>query len=166
MGHASLSAPNRRKLPELKKMKKVLKQALPLLLVFTVVAANAYLQQLWAIDSTGTVVAEGVVVYWDAAGTENVTEIDWGRLVPGENKTVLVYVKNVGNEASNITLWTADWSSPEADMYLQLEWNYTGAVIDVFEIIPVELILVVHPDIEDVHDFNFQIGISIESIYW
>lgn len=137
-----------------------------LLLLATAYGTYAYIQSLWAISTTGTIVVEGVEVYWDAEGLQNATEIEWGRLSPGENETVLLYIKNVGNEPSNITLWTSNWSSLEADTYLSVTWNYTGAVIDVMQMIPVEITLHVHPEIVGVHDFSFDVGISIASINW
>ena len=126
-------------------------------------AAYSYTATLRGIKTTGTVVIEGLEIYWDTELTQNVTEVDWGRLRPGENVTVVFYVVNVGNEPGNITLWTSNWSDPKADMYLSLTWNHTGREILVQEVLPVALMLSVDPDIADVHDFSFDIGISISS---
>ena len=126
--------------------------------------AVAYRQVVWPISVSGVIVVESLGVYWDPEATENVTSIDWGRLRPRENKTVLVYVRNEGNEASSLTLWTSDWSSPEADTYLTLTWNYTGVPLEADQVIPVELELHVDPEIQGVHDFSFNIGIGIATV--
>ena len=123
--------------------------------------AIAYRQVVWPISVSGVVVVESLGVYWDPEATENVTEIAWGRLRPAENRTVLVYVRNEGNEASVLTLWTSDWSSPEADTYLTLTWNYTDVPLEADQVIPAELELHVDPEIQAVHDFSFNIGIGI-----
>jgi len=119
---------------------------------------------VWPVAASGVIVVESLGVYWDAEATENVTSIEWGRLRPGENMTVIVYVRNEGNEASELTLWTSDWSSPKADVYLILTWNYTGVPLEVDQVIPAELELHVDPEIHDVHDFSFNIGIGIATV--
>ena len=44
--------------------------------------------------------AEGSVgVYWDPAVTNSCRSIYWGQLSPGSRKTVVVYLKNEGNES-------------------------------------------------------------------
>jgi len=117
------------------------------------------------IPSGGTIVKEGVEVYWDAGGTQIVTAIDWGRPAPGDSVLVQIYIQNIGNEPSNLTLWTSDWVPVEAQTFLLLTWDYTGQDLAVMEIIPVTLTLEVDPDIQDIHDFSFDIGIGIQSIY-
>lgn len=137
---------------------------LTLLVVLEGGVAMAYRQVVWPISVSGVIVIESLGVYWDPMATENVTAIEWGRLRPAENKTVLVYIRNEGSESSNLTLWTSDWSSLEADVYLSLSWNYTGAPVGPGTIVPVELEIHVDPDIEGVVDFSFNIGIGIATV--
>ena len=55
-------------------------------------AVSGLLSTSRTLPSTGTIMAINVEVYWDIAGTQNVTSIDWGVPAPGEvvNKTVYV----------------------------------------------------------------------------
>lgn len=117
------------------------------------------------IPTGGTIVKEDVEVYWDPDGVQIVEAIDWGRPRPGDSVPIQVYIKNLGNEPSNLTLWTSDWLPAEAQQFLLVSWDYTGQVLVVLEIIPVIITLDVDPDVQDIHDFSFNVGIGIASIY-
>jgi len=143
-----------------KRTKKLTLLAITLLLFdISIIAYGASL--LWDAPTHGRIIAEGVEVWEDREGTIPALRIDWGDAGPGDNVTRVLYVQNVGNYPSNITLWTTNWCCPEADQYLSLTWNYTGALIPVMGIIPVELKLMVHPDIAGVTTFSFDVGITI-----
>ncbi len=117
------------------------------------------------IPTGGTIVKEDVEVYWDPDGVQIVEAIDWGRPRPGDSVPIQVYIQNLGNEPSNLTLWISDWLPAEAQQFLLVSWDYTGQVLEVLEIIPVIITLDVDPGIHDIHDFSFDIGIGIASIH-
>lgn len=110
--------------------------------------------------SRGRIKKVGVEVYWDASGTDTIIQVDWGMLEPGQASKVLIYIKNTGNSPITLVLYTSDWLPEETGTYITLGWNYTSAVLDKKEIIPVELTLTVSPDILDIDVFDFIITIE------
>lgn len=137
------------------------------MILCSILAAPAFSRNLVVnpIPTGGTIVKEDVEVYWDPDGLQIVEAIDWGRPRPGDSVPIQVYIKNLGNEPSNLTLWTSDWQPAEAQQFLLVSWDYTGQVLAVLEIIPVIITLDVDPDVQDIHDFSVDIGIGIASIY-
>ena len=136
-------------------------------LIFLLFISASYVvgrrQTARAISSSGIVVDEDLEVYGDKNLTQVVDHIEWEPLRPGDNGTIIIWVQNIGNLNSTIFLYTGNYSSPEAQMYLQLEWNYTaGQVLQPQEAIQIQFDLVVHPDIQGVGVFHFDIVISIE----
>jgi len=110
--------------------------------------------------SRGRIKKIGVEVYWDASGTDTIIQVDWGMLEPGQASTVLIYIKNTGNSPIALVLYTSNWLPEETGTYITLGWNYTGAVLDKNEIIPVELNLTVSPGIWGIDVFDFIITIE------
>lgn len=136
-------------------------------LIFLLFVSTAYVigrnQVARAISTSGMIVDEDLDVFWDQNLTQVVDQVEWGVLTPGENGSIIVWVQNIGNVNSTLYLYTGNYSSPETQMYLRLEWNYTeGQVLQPQEAIQLQLDLVVHPDIQGVGVFHFDIVISIE----
>ncbi|MGD6850770.1 MAG: hypothetical protein ACQCN6_01770 [Candidatus Bathyarchaeia archaeon] len=99
------------------------------------------------ISSHGTVVSTsyGLGVYTDAACTDPLTEIDWGKVSNGAVATTPVfYVKNTGQN-TNLTLGfnVTDWNPTGAANYFTLTWNYTGAVLQPGEVLAVQMQLTI-----------------------
>ena len=67
-------------------------------------AVSGLLSTTRTLQSTGTIMAINVEVYWDIGGTQNVTSIDWGIPAPGDVVLKTVYVKNAENKSINISL--------------------------------------------------------------
>ena len=138
--------------------------AFALILAIVIIPVGAQ-QPLTEIPSVGRIVIEDMELWEDEGKTiPYIGPLDWGELRPGENGTEILYVENVGNVNSTLNLWSGNWSSPEAEQYLMLTWDFSGEHLVVGEIRLVTLILVVHPDIEIVKDFHFDIGLSIQNI--
>lgn len=136
-------------------------------LIFLLFISASYVvgrrQTARAISSSGIVVDEDLEIYGDKNLTQVIDDIDWGPLRPGENESIIIWVQNIGNLNSTIFLYTGNYSSTEAQMYLQLEWNYTaGQVLQPMEAIPIHLNLVVSQNITGIDVFHFDIVISIE----
>ncbi|MEM1564341.1 MAG: hypothetical protein QW161_06700 [Candidatus Bathyarchaeia archaeon] len=107
-------------------------------------------------------VAEALIeCYWDEACTRPVTSIDWGTLYPGQTKNVLIYVLNAGGAPISLTLSTANWNPPEAELYLTLSWDYDGRLIYPRQVLPITLSLTVSLNVPTtITDFSFDIIIS------
>lgn len=106
-------------------------------------------------------VKSNINVYWDIACTNKTEEVDWGELVPGQTKSITIYVVNNKNSSMTLTLGTEKWSPSQAEGYIHLTWDYIGTTILPYEVQQTQLILTVNNDIhQDVTDFNFHILIT------
>jgi len=103
----------------------------------------------------------GVEVYWDSDLTQPVAEIQWGKLEPNENKTVRIYVKSIANVPSTLNMTTENWQPPETSTYITLSWNYNGIILNPNDVLPIDLTLMVSPEITGIATFSFDIIISI-----
>jgi len=112
--------------------------------------------------STGSVkTPPQIEAYWNLECTEPCTVIDWGNMTQGTNKTVLVYLKNVGGDQAVLNMTTSNWQPPQAETQLTLSWNYTGQPLQPTEVLPVEFTLAVASD-TTITTFSFDIVIGIE----
>lgn len=119
--------------------------------------ASSPLQTSSKISSGGAVKAIGVMAYSDADCTSKLVSIDWGVLEPGGNKSVTCFLRNEGNYAITVSLFTENWSPSNASEYITLGWDYGGQSISPSEILKVILSLSVSASIHDITDFTFDI---------
>ena len=97
----------------------------------------------------------GTGIYWDQACTNRTLSLDWGLIEAGSNNTLTVYVKNEGNSAVSLWLGTSNWTPSASLGYMSLNWNYSGQVLSVDQVIPLELTLTVSPTISGITGFSF-----------
>lgn len=127
--------------------------------VITLVAVVLYSQI--RVHNVGKIKGIGVRIYWNAECTDEVTEINWGELRPGEMAGVNLYVKNVKNTNATLSYETEAWNPQDAGQYLTFDWNYTdGTVLEPGQVILVQFTLSVDPTIEGVEEFSFDIVIT------
>jgi hypothetical protein len=122
-------------------------------------------QQQIVFRNTAIVKSIDVGAYWDELCFNSIGAndgIDWGAIGPGENSTVVVYLRNEGNWRFTLSVRAANWSSPEAERYITFTTDYSGELIAVDGVIPVELALFISPDIRDVASFSFDIVIEAD----
>jgi hypothetical protein len=111
----------------------------------------------------GSVEGLGVGIYWDQACTNKTLSLDWGPIEPGSNKTLTVYIKNEGNSAVSLWLSTSKWTPSASLGYMSLNWNYSGQVLRVGQVVPLEITLTVYPNINGITVFSFDIIITTTS---
>ena len=111
------------------------------------------------LSSTGTIETIGVGVYTDIQCSSPLTSIAWGTLEPGENQTVICYIKNEGDLPSTLSMYTSNWNPSSAENYLTLSWNYNGGYINPDNSVQVTFTLSVDESIEGVTSFAFDITI-------
>ena len=73
------------------------------------------------VSSIGAIKAVGIDV--------SQSEINWGLIGRGENKTYVVTVSNVNNTAVQLSLRVENWSPLVAADYLSLGWNCSDVVL-------------------------------------
>jgi len=97
----------------------------------------------------------GVGVYWDQACTNRTISLNLGTINAGSNSTLTVYIKNEGNSPASLSLGTTQWTPPASSDYISLNWNYSGQLLNVDQVIPLKLILTVAPTIIEITNFSF-----------
>lgn len=111
------------------------------------------------IPSSASLKVVGVGIYKDVNFTVSVTEIYWGVVEPGEDKSFSAYIKNESNVPITLTIWTEDWSPATASSFISLSWDYNGSKIPVDGSIPVTFVLNVDPATSGIESFSFTIVI-------
>jgi len=112
-----------------------------------------------AISNAGAVKAIGVGVYWNSDGTNIVNAINWGTLEPGSSTNRTCYIKNEGNSASDLSMYTENWNPSNAADYISLSWDYGGQLVNPDELITVIFTLSISDSVEGITSFSFDIVI-------
>jgi hypothetical protein len=123
----------------------------------TAVNVRSLFQASSTISSVGTFKAIGIGVYWDESLTNRATEIDWGFLTPGDQKSFTVYVRNEGNLPLTLHLSTSNWNPSPASSYLTLTWSQFDQTIKAATTVPVTLTLAVSESVTGISSFSFDI---------
>jgi hypothetical protein len=130
------------------------------LLGFTVAAVGGVLVATQTIVNAAQMATVDIGVYWDVTCTQKVDMIDWGTLIPGQNKTVTVYVKNTGGAPVTGSFNTSDWVPPLAADYISLTWNFGDQPLDPGRARKTDFTLTVSRNIHDVTTFYFTITVT------
>jgi len=105
----------------------------------------------------------GAEIHWDQGCTHRTLSFDWGSIEPGSNKTFAVYIRNEGDSAVCLSMATSNWAPSAAYSYMTLNWNYSGQILSVGKVIPLELILAVSPSVTGITHFSFDLTIATTS---
>jgi hypothetical protein len=123
-----------------------------LILAFTRVMFYSY-------ESSRTMGSRGQILTGDYLSVDK-SSIDWGVLIPAENKTQEILITNNAPVAQKLSLTTAVWDPANASDYISLTWNYSGSSVAAKASIPVALEIHVDPLIFGISNFTFNIIIS------
>jgi hypothetical protein len=110
-------------------------------------------------------VAQNLGVYWDMNCTQSAFSIDWGVLSPGELRTVVVYVKNEGNESIVLSLTPQDWIPGNASRYLSFTWDSEDKMLEVGQVARVAQTLAVDRLIIGISSFSFNILVEARAYF-
>jgi hypothetical protein len=99
-------------------------------------------------------------VYWDAAGTKSVSSISWGNVSVGSEKDVIIYVKNLGTNASSLSMNMSALNPSSAYLKIYLCWDYREQQLVSGGILKVTLRLFISPYVSGIKDFSFNINIG------
>jgi hypothetical protein len=102
-------------------------------------------------------------IYWDQGCANRTLTLDWGSIEPGLNKTLTVYVRNEGDSATCLSLATSNWIPSAALSFMTLNWNYSGQILSVDQVLPLELTLAVSPTISGITHFSLDTTITATS---
>jgi hypothetical protein len=128
--------------------------------IATAITVFGLLSNSRSIQSSGTVRAVNIGVYWDSGCTNATSTIGWGMLSPGESKNVTVYLRNEGNVALRSNLTVQNWVPTGSSSYMGLVWNRENQTVAVGSVVTAVLTLSVSPSITGITDFSFDITIT------
>ena len=113
------------------------------------------------LSSTGSIQIQttaDIGIYSDYGCTTPLTSLSWGTLEPGESQAIVCYIKNEGDTALTLSMYTSGWNPTEATDYLTLSWNY-GSPISPHTSVQVTFTLSVDESIEGITTFSFDVNI-------
>jgi hypothetical protein len=101
-------------------------------------------------------------VYWDQACTKPVSAISWGNVSAGwgSERDVVVFVKNLGSNATVLSMNMSALNPSSAYLKMYLCWNYDGQKVGSGSVVDVTLRLFVTPLISGVSTFSFNVNIA------
>jgi len=116
-----------------------------LLIFFGVALAYSYYSTVH-IEHKGRIICVNVIAYRDENCTEIATELDWGGIWRGENKSVLLWIKNTGNWPGDLTLNTTNWNPEGIEQYIDVTYELDKTRLEPGETTPLLITLAVHED--------------------
>jgi len=128
--------------------------------IAAVITVSGLLSNSRTLQSSGTVKAVNIGVYWDSGCTNATSTIGWGMLSPGESKNVTVYLRNEGNVALRSNMTVQNWVPTGSSSYIGLVWNRENQTVAVGSVVTAVLTLSVSPSITGITDFSFDIVIT------
>lgn len=131
-----------------------------LAVLLSIAAAYGVLQVQVRIPATGNVKAIGLEVFSDQACTNALSNIDWGFVSPGENKTFTCYLKSLSNVNSSFALAVGNWVPTSANNSISLSWNRESYSAVPGEIVLAVLMLQVSSSIQGVSGFSFDVIVT------
>lgn len=125
----------------------------------------AVVQYQASIQNVGTISTYGLSVYQEPELINEVTEINWGILDPGETKTTTVYLLSTSNNDVTLSMYTSSWEPPSARDFLIAGWSVQeGTELAPGASIPVTFTIESLPDITGITDFSYDIVINAFSV--
>jgi hypothetical protein len=94
-------------------------------------------------------------VYWDAGCSRPVESIDWGTLVPGEQKRISMYVRNEGSDACLLSLQVVDWQGDNGSNCVSFSCEEPQIMVGATALIGPSLL--VFPNASAVSSFSFNL---------
>jgi len=126
-----------------------------ILIIVALVAITGNFGSINNLASADSVEGIGVGIYWNQACTNVTHSLNWERMNAGSANNLTVYIRNEANSAVKLSLGTTNWTPSTSSDYISLNWNYSGQVLSIGQLIPLELTLTVSPTINEITDFSF-----------
>ena len=113
------------------------------------------------VPTTGVLLSVNIGAYSDSACTKNMTSVNWGGVYPGDNKTAVMYIKNLGTANSTLVIQATNWNPAIASSYFTLSSTYSGQTLTAGQVLPITFTLRVASKVSDpITNFSFNIAIS------
>ena len=137
-----------------------------ILIIITLGAISSTVLALLAsktIHSTGTIKAVRVGVYKESSCGTPVSSLEWNDMVPGENRTITIYVRNEGTVEVLLRARAENWNPGTASTYIKFSWNRDNYKISAGSVVQATLTLFVSENVSGFQSFSFDIVITGET---
>lgn len=108
------------------------------------------------VSAASTVMPWGV--YWDATCSRPVTSVDWGQLTVGETKTIMMYVRNEGNEKCILSIAVANWQAGNKSNVATFSCG--GPEILPSQTVQINPSLTIFPNASGITSFSFDVAFA------
>jgi hypothetical protein len=122
--------------------------------------AYSFSPNMFPINAHERIESIGVDIFADASLNQTLSEISWGTMRPGENRTATAWVKNTGQGTIYLIMWVQDWNPEAAQDWISLTWDYDSSIINEGSAVQVTFALSVDPGISNVTDFGHTIVVA------
>lgn len=129
------------------------------------IAANSFYMRRFVPNASAVASAGSIGVYWDKSCSQKVSMINWGNLTAGQNKNVVVYVRNEGNESTILVETATSWNPTGAWQYLFFSWYCQNEKLKPGTVADVTQKLSVAPSIQGISQFSFAITVEARQYY-
>lgn len=138
------------------------KRVVVLCILSSLVMSVAYGFQsgFWIVQNSGLIHTIGVSVFEDEALSRPCTSIVWPTLMPGENGSYILWVRNDGNFPVVLHMNSSGWIPPQASLYLSLSWDRENEILADYGVVNATLILQVSPEIQGITNYAFNLTVS------
>lgn len=92
-----------------------------------------------SVKSTGTIKTIGVEAFYDRNCENKMNEIDWGLLWPGRVNNFTLYIRNISNVKTILSIFMSNITPNVISEYIDITWNYNQEPLNSGEVIQVNL---------------------------
>ena len=109
----------------------------------------------------GTIRTVCLKAFMDPDLTVEATTIDWGLMNPGDNSSVMLYLKSTSTVPVVLTFSTENWMPSSAQPFFTVIWDYDHQSLNPNQVIPITFTLHVSENVTGVTTFRFDLIITI-----
>ncbi len=114
-----------------------------------------------SLPSSGNIAAQDLTIYADSNCSQVLESLNWGTIMPGDNVTKEIKIKNTGDTPVILNMTTTDWKPKNLDRQVTISWDKEGKVLNPHQMVKATLRLTVAENATAVN--NFTVSIEIKS---
>jgi hypothetical protein len=126
----------------------------------SVAIASPYIFGLLTQNTTEVITEVDLGVYRDRACTQPLSSLNWGTCYPEQNKTMTVYIKNLGTLNITVSIRTDNWVPTNAESHYILYANGDGTTLSPNDTVAITFNLYSRSTASQINAFTFDIIIQ------
>ncbi len=110
--------------------------------------------------SSGNIAAQDLTIYADSNCSQVLESLNWGTIMPGDNVTKEIKIKNTGDTPVVLNMTTTGWKPKNVDRQITVSWDKEGKVLNPHQMVKATLRLTVAENATAVSNFTVSIEIK------